>query len=365
MKRLLPLLIVTGLLFSQDVLTTISGKKYNGRYIGIKNEKIEFIEDGKSVSVLIPKESIKNIKQSNGSIIDFSTKNKKVKQEQSTTQVETDQIEPDSTGQQVEIITRDGNEYIGEIVSENEQEIVLKTPSDITLTIPKNKILKRNEFSGKVVEGKLFRPDPNKSMYMFAPSAYPIGDQKSYCRDFCLFFPSFNGGFGNNISVQLGAFWFPGFPIERTPLVGSVKISSPSDEKAQFAGGIMYIRFPGSPGYSGAGMGFTFVTGTIGDNFTHASASLGWGYTQFEGDWEFMVEPIFVLAGNYRMSENFALVFEGWFPPEKSVIEEMSPKMGSLRFFGKQFSFDFGGLILFPDWEGLPFPLINFTYYVN
>ena len=75
MKRLLPLLIVTGLLFSQDVLTTISGKKYNGRYIGIKNEKIEFIEDGKSVSVLIPKESIKNIKQSNGSIIDFSTKN--------------------------------------------------------------------------------------------------------------------------------------------------------------------------------------------------------------------------------------------------------------------------------------------------
>ena len=90
MKRLLPLLIVTGLLFSQDVLTTISGKKYNGRYIGIKNEKIEFIEDGKSVSVLVPKESIKNIKQSNGSIIDFSTEIKKVKQEQSTTQVETE-----------------------------------------------------------------------------------------------------------------------------------------------------------------------------------------------------------------------------------------------------------------------------------
>ena len=274
----------------------------------------------------------------------------------------TDQIEPDSTRQQVEIITRDGNEYIGEIVSENEQEIVLKTPSDITLTIPKNKILKRNEFSGKVVEGKLFRPDPNKSMYMFAPSAFPIGDQKSYCRDFCLFFPSYNSGFGDNISVQLGAFWFPGMMIEDMPLVGSVKISLPSFAKVQFAGGIMYIRFPGFDDGTSMGMGFTFVTGTIGDNFTHASASLGWGYTQFEGEWDFMNAPILVLAGNYRMSDNFALVYEGWFLPDFEV--DFQPMMGSLRFFGKRFSFDFGGLF-FLDMEGLPFPLINFTYYLN
>lgn len=90
MKKILLLQFFISLLFSQDVLTTISGKKYNGRYIGIKNEKIEFIEDGKSVSVLVPKESIKNIKQSSGSIIDFTTENKKVKQVQSTTQVETE-----------------------------------------------------------------------------------------------------------------------------------------------------------------------------------------------------------------------------------------------------------------------------------
>tara|TARA_B100000949_G_scaffold185501_1_gene167500 strand:- start:47 stop:577 length:531 start_codon:yes stop_codon:yes gene_type:complete len=65
------------------------------------------------------------------------------------------QIYPDFTGKQVGIITRDGKGYIGEIVSENEQEIVLKTPSDITLTIAKNKIIERNEFSGKVEEDKV------------------------------------------------------------------------------------------------------------------------------------------------------------------------------------------------------------------
>ena len=65
------------------------------------------------------------------------------------------QIYAGSTGQQVEIITRDGNEYIGELVSENEQEIVLKTSSYITLTIAKNKIIERNEFSGKVEDDKV------------------------------------------------------------------------------------------------------------------------------------------------------------------------------------------------------------------
>ena len=54
----------------------------------------------------------------------------------------TDQIEPDSTRQQIEVITRDGNEFIGEIVSENEQEIVIKTLSGIFQTFQKIKFLK-------------------------------------------------------------------------------------------------------------------------------------------------------------------------------------------------------------------------------
>ena len=35
MKRFLPLLILTGLLFGQDVLTHKSGKIYKGKYYGI------------------------------------------------------------------------------------------------------------------------------------------------------------------------------------------------------------------------------------------------------------------------------------------------------------------------------------------
>mgnify|MGYP001456097665 CR=1 FL=1 len=41
-------------------------------------------------------------------------------------------------------------------------------------------------------DGRIFRADPNKSLYIFAPSAFPIENKKSYCRDFCVFFPSYN-----------------------------------------------------------------------------------------------------------------------------------------------------------------------------
>ena len=42
MKRFLPLLMLTGLLFGQDVLTLKNGESYKGTYIGKVGEDIEF-----------------------------------------------------------------------------------------------------------------------------------------------------------------------------------------------------------------------------------------------------------------------------------------------------------------------------------
>ena len=58
-----------------------------------------------------------------------------------------------------------------------------------------------------------------------------------------------------------------------------------------------------------------------------------------------MDRPILTLAGNYRASNRFALIYEGWFLPDWE--SESQPIMGSLRFLGKDFSFDFGGLTTF------------------
>ncbi len=270
-----------------------------------------------------------------------------------------DQTEP---GKLTEIITTDDVEYLGVIVSENDSTLTLKAPSGIEITIPVSAIASRSDFAGDVKEGKVWRPDPNKSMYLFAPSAFPVEAGNSYCRDFCLVFPSYNFGVGDAGSVQLGAFWFPGMPLENTPLIASGKFSFINFQKIKMAAGIMYLTIPGAFDEDERfGTGFTFITGTMGDRFSHLSGSLGWGFVQMEGTWEFMERPILVIAGNQRTSNTTALVAELWFPPGLEVV----PIMAAVRFFGRKISVDIGGLWT-SDMEGiLPVPLINFTYQTN
>jgi len=56
MKRflLLPLLILTGLLFGQDVLTHKSGKIYKGKYYGIVEQNIVFYVEGETGNKMFP-----------------------------------------------------------------------------------------------------------------------------------------------------------------------------------------------------------------------------------------------------------------------------------------------------------------------
>lgn len=261
------------------------------------------------------------------------------------------------------IVTRDGQEFVGTIQTESDSSIIIITPSGTKMEVVKSQIVSRKKFNGQLVDGQIWFPDPTRSIYMFSPSAYSIGNSRSYCRDFCLIFPSYNRGFGNHISVQLGAFWFPGMVADNIPLVGSVKLSLPDVSFLKLAGGIMYIRLPKLFEAEGNfGTGFTFVTGTMGNNQSHGSASLGWGFVQNEGKWEFMDRPILVLASNIRLSNNFALVYEGWFIPENELQNQ--PMLASLRFLGRKFSFDFGALFIM-EREGLPTPIINFAYAID
>ena len=54
MKHFLPLLILTGLLFGQDVLTHKSGKIYKGKYYGIVEQNIVFYVEGETGNKMFP-----------------------------------------------------------------------------------------------------------------------------------------------------------------------------------------------------------------------------------------------------------------------------------------------------------------------
>ena len=279
--------------------------------------------------------------------------------------------------QTVTIITTDGSEIIGNIIEESDTEYQIKTPAGLTVTIPKSAVFKMTEFEGLVKGGKLFRTDPNKSMYLFAPSAFPIEKGNKYCRDFCVFFPSINYGVHNIISLQAGFIWVPGIKLDQIPLIGSAKATIFQKDKIGLAAGAMYVRIPDFSSdnddefnsddnndefNTSGGGGFIFASGTYGDRFNHGSLLIGWGYGHSDGDWELMDRPIVVLAGNFRVTNTIAIVTENWFPPDLEFSQ--FPFMLAARFFGKRIAVDIGGIFIIDALkEGLPIPIINFTYH--
>jgi len=263
----------------------------------------------------------------------------------------------------IEIETHDGNIFLGEVVEESSEGYHLKTQDGIVILVPSESIKSINSIKTITSKkGDVWRADPNKSLYLFAPSAYPIDKNKSYCRDFCLVFPSYNKGFGNNFSLQAGAFIIPGMPFDLVPIVLSGKYSLPQAQFVRLATGMMYVSFPNGRD-SSFGSGFAFGTATFGNRFTHFSTTLGWGYVRNDKDWEFAEKPILVVAGNRRISNTFALVAEYWLPPEVDDPTDL-PVAISARFIGRRIAVDVGGFFSIY-MAGVPIPLINFTYHMK
>ena len=68
MKRFLPVLILTGLLFGQDVLTHKSGKIYKGKYYGIVEQNIVFYVEGETSNKMFPIWEVTSIETSDGEL---------------------------------------------------------------------------------------------------------------------------------------------------------------------------------------------------------------------------------------------------------------------------------------------------------
>ena len=90
MKRFLPLLMFTGLLFGQDVLITIGGSQAKGKFIEVTEKHIVFQQSGIPVPSKIPKMSVARVVLSNGDVAFFMTEEMKnqLKQRKLNAQIE-------------------------------------------------------------------------------------------------------------------------------------------------------------------------------------------------------------------------------------------------------------------------------------
>src|SRR3954447_96409 len=69
-----------------------------------------------------------------------------------------------------EIVLKDGSRILGTIVSENEEEVVLKNQSGTVVVAKRADIASINQVTGDLVDGRLVLPDPNATRLFFGPT---------------------------------------------------------------------------------------------------------------------------------------------------------------------------------------------------
>ena len=359
MKRPILILFLFSIIFPQDELILEKGARYQGVIILVNEHKVHFKANNVAYLDPVRVSEIKKLTSEKKLLIQDGKWKIDVQQYIDLSKNTNPKVEDNVTNLMSEIETYDGNIFLGIIIDENEYDLLLKTRDNVEIKLPISSIKNRDIVNTKTIDNEVLRADPNKSLYLFAPSAFPIGNKEKYCRDFCVFFPSYNIGLGN-YSMQFGAFLTPTV-IGNVPLIMSGKYSFVNKNSPHFAIGLMYVNIPNL--FAELGGGIAFGTMTLGNEFSHFSGSLGWGYSKLDGEWEIGDRPIVNFAGNYRTSNSIAMVVESWILPGTEM--QNIPIMISNRFIGRKFAVDIGGVFTKRSITRslIPFPIINFTFH--
>ena len=250
-----------------------------------------------------------------------------------------------------QIILYDGTRLIGTIEKEDETTVYFKTRANIPIEIPRNQIRSKKLLSGKMIGGKYLREDPNHTRLFFAPTARALKSGQGYFSAYEIFFPFVAIGVTDFISLAGGVSLFP-FTTNQL-VYFAPKVRFLHLQNFDLAGGLLYMNVPGSD-FEGAGL--VYSVATYGTPRLGITLGLAYGFSG-EG---VSNEPVFMIGGEYQISNNVKFITENWFPPEANGA---LLSLG-IRFFGEHLAADFA--LVHPtgaDTEGFPFfPWLGFAY---
>ncbi len=207
-----------------------------------------------------------------------------------------------------QVKTTDGNEYLGNIKSEDTLTISLITAKLGTLIIARSEIKEiRKIESRQVVAGKVWFTNPQSSRYFWAPNGYGLGKGEGYYQNVWVLWNQASVGITNNFSIGAGMIPLFLFTSPWTPVWVVPKISIPvvKDEfnigLGAFVGSIL--------GSEGSSFGILYGSGTIGNRDNNFTFGLGYGYSGGE-----MAErPIINLSMMTRVSSKTYLLSENYY----------------------------------------------------
>ena len=251
----------------------------------------------------------------------------------------------DSTNQtapRVLVETKDGSQYVGRLIKQDKDQIILRTESVGVLEIPLANV-ENIQFVGDgpidtsrpgVASTSFVNPNPHR--YLFFPTAFNLERGELLYQNTYLLINSLGVGITDNFSISGGfeiTTLFLGTPV----LYIAPKVSLPVSENFRLGLGGVYGTVAAFIDDFGGG-GAIYGMGTLGNR--DRNATIGVGYTFFGG--EIFNSPLLTLDGMLRVSRRLSLITENWVlieAPEASLLSI------GFRVMGEQIAGDIALLI--------------------
>lgn len=264
------------------------------------------------------------------------------------------------TGKEYEFVMSSGKKYRGVVEAQNSTSIVIRTSTLGNITLSNVNIADFSNGTGSVMEPRV----DHGSRYLFAPSAIPLRKGEGYYHNVMFLVNGCHYGITDRWSIGGGVI----FPVG---MYGTVKYGRPVGDKVHVAAGGMFITtFYGI----GMGVGCGFGSVTIGDRFTNATFTLGYGAVSNDMDWEATRRPIMNISGMARINDNFSLITENYFFPTQTTSYSASGEITNdsyyqqlslgMRIGGGKHSFDVATMTIGDVTDGHFFaiPYLGYAY---
>lgn len=261
---------------------------------------------------------------------------------------------PETVNQKYIIITSDGGEHIGTIISDDGREIKLNTDKKGIIFIPKYTIKTMEKVNdNNVLNGEYLFENPHASRYFYTPTGFALKKGTGYVQTIWGFYYHLQYGITDNFSLGV-ATTFIGMPITITPkytfdLKDNLKLAIGAQ-----VGALTWLSMEENPLL---GIGYASITSGTKEN----NVTLGAGYSFINIDGETFNGVAISAGGTARLAKKISLIGEFWMLPESKVVFG-GPGVRIMR--KEDNAIDFGFWVVGFDGEvvPVPIPVVSFTW---
>jgi hypothetical protein len=251
------------------------------------------------------------------------------------------------------VITYDGNEYFGKMVSRDSASVVLRTETLGEITIRNSVIKSIGPVNPKnIVRGEYWDLNPQSSRYFFAPNGYGLRKGQGYYQNVWIFFNQVSYGITNNITIGAGIVPLFIFAGESTPVWITPKVSFPVvKDKINLGVGAFLGTIIGE---EESGFGILYGSGTFGSRDKNITIGAGWGYA----GGEMTRTPTLNLSGMVRIARKWYLLTENYYfgLQDEDALTLLS--FGA-RYAPRNIGVDFGLVVPVSTGDWLAFPWLG------